>query len=262
MVTRHWYLLLLIGLVLHASAEAGLPKKKVLLLWHSPDGHPAATHEYQLGQKILKSTLEKHASVDAALICADDPWKEGPELLANADGVVLFVSEGAKWLQADPKRLAAFQALAKRKGGLSVLHWGMGTKDAKNIPAFVDLFGGCHGGPDRKYQIVSGDIYAVACNHPVVTGLRKFNGRDEFYYHLKFPSLKKNAVQPLLEVEIDKEPHTVAWAYARPDGGRSFGFSGLHYHSNWQMPEYRRFVTQGVMWTLDLKIPLDGIPVK
>src|SRR6266487_3930946 len=75
------------------------------------------------------------------------PWKEGPELLAKADGVVLFVSEGARWLNANPERLAAFQACAKRKAGLAVLHWGMGSKDAKNIQPFVDLFGGCHGGP-------------------------------------------------------------------------------------------------------------------
>src|SRR5262249_23221676 len=143
---------LCLGLLLLFAApiDAGAPKKRVLLLWQSPDGHPKDTHEYQLGQKILKATLEKHAAVEATLVCADDPWKDGPDLLAKADGVVLFVSEGAKWLSADENRLAAFRACAKRKAGLSVLHWGMGTKDAKNIDAFVDLFGGCHGGPDRK----------------------------------------------------------------------------------------------------------------
>jgi type 1 glutamine amidotransferase len=240
--------------------NAGTPKKRVLLLWQSPDGHPKDTHEYQLGQKILKATLEKHAPIEATLVNADDPWKDGPELLAKADGVVLFISEGAKWLSADEKRLTGFRAAAKRKVGLSVLHWGMGTKDAKNIDAFVELFGGCHGGPDRKYKVLKTDAFVKAeKRHPIQLGLSKFEVREEFYYTLKFP---KDGVTPILHAKIDGEDHVVAWAHTRKDEGRSFGFSGLHFHENWQMPEYRRLVAQGLMWTLDLPIPKDGIAVK
>jgi type 1 glutamine amidotransferase len=233
-------------------------KKQVLLLWHSPDGHPKDTHEYQLGQKILKATLEKHAAVEATLVCADDPWKEGPDLLTKADGVVLFVSEGAKWLSADEKRLAAFRASAKRGVGLAVLHWGMGTKDAKNIDAFVELFGGCHGGPDRKYKVVDTEAKLAVKSHPILSGLADFKARDEFYYTLKFAKART----PLLNVTIDGEPHPVAWTLEREGGGRSFGFSGLHFHENWQLPEYRRLVAQGVLWTLELPVPKDGIAVK
>ena len=38
---------------------------------------------------------------------------------------------------------------------------------------------------------------------------------------------------------------------------RSFGFSGLHFHDNWRLPEYRRLVAQGVLWSLKLPIPAD-----
>ena len=253
-----WGLVLVLLGIFAPPLDAGAPKKRVLLLWHSPDGHPKETHEYQLGQKILKATLEKHAAVDAILVNADDPWKEGPELLAKADGVVLFASEGAKWLNSDAKRLAAFQASAKRGAGLAVLHWGMGTKDAKNIQPFVDLFGGCHGGPDRKYKVVETEAKLADKAHPILRGLADFKVREEFYYTLKFAKSKT----PLLNVAIDGEMHSVAWALTRPDGGRSFGFSGLHFHENWQLPEYRRLVAQGVLWTLDLPIPKDGIAVK
>ena len=252
-----WGLLLLASSVFVAPLEAGEAKKRVLLLWQSPDGHPKETHEYQLGQKILKATLEKHAAIDAALVNADEPWKEGPDLLAKADGVVLFVSEGAKWMSANPERLAAFQAAAKRGAGLAVLHWGMGTKDAKNIAAFVELFGGCHGGPDRKYKIVQTDAKVAERAHPILNGLGDFKVRDEFYYTLKFAKTRI----PLLNVTIDGESYPVAWALERDGGGRSFGFSGLHFHENWQLREYRRLVAQSVMWTLDLPIPKDGIAV-
>jgi type 1 glutamine amidotransferase len=255
-----WGLLILSCAVFLAPADAVQKKKRVLLLWQSPDGHPKDTHEYQLGQKILKRELDKFASLDVELVDADDPWKDGPKLLTKADGVVLFVSEGAKWMSADPKRLAAFQECAKRGAGLAVLHWGMGTKDAKNIAAFVDLFGGCHGGPDRKYKVVQTDAHVNAeKRHPIQFGLENFKLRDEFYYQLKFA---KDDWRPVLHVNIDGKVHPVAWAYSRKDGGRSFGFSGLHFHENWQLPEYRRLVTQGVLWTLEVRIPKDGIVVK
>ena len=68
-------------------------------------------------------------------------------------------------------------------------------------------------------------------------------------------------VRPLVQVTIDGHPETVCWAWERPDGGRSFGFSGLHFHANWQQPAYRRLIGQGVLWTLKQAIPKDGLPV-
>jgi hypothetical protein len=69
-------------------------------------------------------------------------------------------------------------------------------------------------------------------------------------------------VKPILKAAIDGKDEMVSWAWARPDGGRSFGFSGLHFHANWNREEYRRMVSQGVLWTLDLAIPEEGLPVK
>src|SRR5262245_14228572 len=107
-------------LILAAGAEAGEPaKKKLLLLWQGPDGHPPQTHEYEAGQKTLAKLLEKTPGLDVSLVRVDEPWRDGPEVLAKADGIVIFVSEGAKWTQADPKRAAALADLAKRKGGIS-----------------------------------------------------------------------------------------------------------------------------------------------
>jgi type 1 glutamine amidotransferase len=256
---RRWIALIVAFLAAALPAHAqGIRKSRVLLLWQSPDGHPKDTHEYQLGQKILKRELDRFPVIDAVLANADEPWRDGPKLLADADGVVLFASEGAKWLNNNAERLAAFQACAKRKTGLVVLHWGMGTKDAKYIEPFVALFGGCHGGPDRKYQVLQTDVKVATKAHPIAVGLGNFKARDEFYYTLKFA--KK--ITPIVNATIDGEAHAVAWAMEREGGGRSFGFSGLHFHENWQMPEYRRLVTQAVLWTLDVPIPKEGIVVK
>ena len=254
-------LLLLLPGVLPADDKpaAGKPAR-VLLLWHSPDGHPRTTHEYQAGMRIIARQLQRHRGIQALLVHANDPWREGPELLEGADAAALFVSEGANWLSGNPKRLAAFQRLAARGGGLIGLHWGIGTRKAEPIPAFLSLLGGCHGGPDRKYTVVTARVTPARDPHPVLSGIRAFEVKDEFYYKLKF--VRGGAgVTPLLKVPINGAPETVSWAWQRPGGGRSFGFSGLHFHANWQTPEYRRLVVQGILWTLKQPIPPGGIKV-
>ena len=65
-----------------------------------------------------------------------------------------------------------------------------------------------------------------------------------------------------MRVPIEGSTETVGWAWQRPDGRRSFGYSGLHFHVNWRHEQYRRLIAQAVLWTLKLPIPKDGAKVK
>ncbi|MBM4005026.1 MAG: ThuA domain-containing protein [Planctomycetes bacterium] len=96
--------------------------------------------------------------------------------------------------------------------------------------------------------------------HPVCRGIRSFAVRDEFYYQLKRVK-RPTSITPLLQATLEGNAETIAWAWNRADGGRSFGFTGLHFHENWKLPEYRRFVAQGILWSLKLPIPEDGVKV-
>jgi len=254
------FLLVGVVLLLGLNTLQGAPKKELLLIGVGPDGHPAATHEYLAGLRILQKCLKDVPDLEIRYIDASGPWKDGPDLLKRADAVVLFVAEGARWLQEDPARLKALQQMAANKGGLTVLHWGMGARDAKYIDDFTKLFGGCHGGPDRKYQVLETKVHVADPKHPVLRGIESFSAKDEYYYKLKFQ--KDAKIQPLFQAEIDGNKETVAWAWERPDGGRSVGFSGLHFHDNWKLKEYRRLVTQGVVWTLGRDVPEKGMPVE
>jgi type 1 glutamine amidotransferase len=229
-------------------------RKKLLLIGQGPDGHKPITHEYMAGLKVLAALLAKVPEVDVTTVQADGKWAEGPELIDRADGVVLFLAEGAKWVSHDKARLAAFRRLAARGGGRVTLHWAMGAREAGPVKEYLTLFGGCHGGPDRKYKELT--TKATVGDHVIATGVKNFTVKDEFYYRLKFP---EKAPASVLKVAIDGEEHTVAWA--SEEKGRAFGFSGLHLHENWKRPEYRRLVTQGVLWTLVLPIPEGGVDV-
>jgi type 1 glutamine amidotransferase len=244
-----------------SAPKANVRPKRLLLLSQGPDGHPWSTHEYAAGARILAKCFQPIEGLQAILVNADEPWKEGPELLDGADGVVLFLAEGARWANQDPARLRAFQKLAQRGGGFVCLHWGMGTRAAENIEPFLNLYGGCHGGPDRKFQVLTARTALAAPEHPILRGVGPVEVRDEFYYELKFRK-PDTGLTPLLRVPIDGQMQTVAWAWERPEGGRSFGFSGLHFHKNWKLLEYRRMAAQAVLWTLNLPIPESGLPVE
>jgi Trehalose utilisation len=247
------------------SSTANTRPKRLLLLGQKPDNHPFGSHEYMAAARLMAKLLSQQEGLQTIVVQADSPWRDGPELLDGADGAVVFLSEGAKWLVEDADRLAAFHRLAERRGGLTCLHWGMGTREAAPIAEFVLLFGACHGGPDRKYKVVKVSARPTTQpngpRHPILNGLAPFEVHDEFYYALK-RSPKPERFTPLIQVRIDDVDETVAWAWERSDGGRSFGFSGLHDHTNWKLAEYRRLVVQGILWSIDRPIPEAGVPVE
>lgn len=247
------------GLEVVAEETPAARPKRLLLLQQGPDGHAWASHEYHDGVRILAEILQRVPGLQVIVVDADEPWSGGPELLDGADGAFLYLAEGAKWLSRNPTRLAAFEKLAERKGGLVALHWGIGTKTAEPVDNFVQLFGGCHGGPDRKYKIVNTSI-KLRKEHPILRGVEPSEVEDEFYYRLKFPKTGPR-ITPLVDVEIDGASHTVGWAWERSGGGRSAGFSGGHYHRNWKLASYRRLVSQSILWSIGHEIPQKGIPV-
>jgi hypothetical protein len=242
------------------AADQAPAKKKILLVGQQRDNHPVTTHEFLPGLGVLSACLKQNPAVEVTISEAADGWADGPDLIRKSDGVVLYVSEGAKFIAVDPRRRDALAQLAARGGGLTALHWGTGTKDAQYIESFVNLFGGCHGGPDRKYQVLETTLKPVDIEHPAARGLTAIEARDEFYYRLKVPK-GEPAPRTLLAATIDGADERVGWTWERADGGRSFGFTGLHFHENWSKTFYRRAVTNGVLWTLKVEIPKEGSPV-
>jgi hypothetical protein len=250
-----------------------VPTQRLLLIGQGPDGsHKPTTHEYFAGANLVARLLRGQPNLETVIVRADGDWSDGPQLLDRADAVVVYVSEGAKWLSADAARLAAFRRLAERKGGLVVLHWGTGTRAAEPIAPFVQLFGACHGGPDRKFQVFEEVTpQAASAEHPILRGVKPNTVREEFYFALKMVSRDKAApvtlsdasspITPLLRIPTDTTSGTVCWSWDRPDGGRSFGFTGLHFHENWQQEWYRRLIAQATLWTLKRDIPAKGLDV-
>jgi hypothetical protein len=56
-------------------------------------------------------------------------------------------------------------------------------------------------------------------------------------------------------------PEILAWAFERSAGGRSFGFTGAHFHRNWDDENFRRLVVNAILWSAKLEVPPGGARV-
>lgn len=102
------------------------------------------------------------------------------------------------------------------------------------------------------------DVRPADANHPICRGWKAFNARDEFYYRIRFlPEVK-----PVVVAALGGSDQTIGWSYERPDGGRSFGFTGCHFHKNFGVAEFRKLITNAVLWTAKAEVSAHGAPVE
>ena len=45
----------------------------------------------------------------------------------------------------------------------------------------------------------------------------------------------------------------------RADGGRGVGFTGGHYHKNWQNDSFRKVVLNACLWICKMEVPTEGV---
>ena len=67
----------------------------------------------------------------------------------------------------------------------------------------------------------------------------------------------KGPYKHILEASGRKE--AVMWSVERPDGGRGFGFTGGHYHTNWQNEQFRKTILNALCWVSKVEVPQAGV---
>src|SRR5262245_13354514 len=111
-------------------------------------------------------------------------------------------------------------------------------------------------------------------NHPITRGVKPFKIRDEWYYNMRFLADMKGVTPILTATPPDNtrgtedatkhpgRPEAVARRCERDAGGRAFGFTGGHTHKNWATEDFRRLVTNAILWAGHVDVPKDGAKVE
>lgn len=101
-------------------------------------------------------------------------------------------------------------------------------------------------------------------NHPITRGVTSWQINDGWLNGIQFVD-GLQGVTPLVwsgkdyeESRAGLDNQIVAWAYERPERGRSFCFTGLDAHSAWELPGMRQLMINGVLWTAGVEISSRG----
>ena len=261
------------GATCQSQAGAAESAKKIVFV-HGAASHGYGGHAYGPAFRMLARILNENVPAVTAVVVQDDG---DLSVLDTADAIVLG-SDGGRLVKSLGDRLEPLMA----KGvGLACIHYTVDPADAKAVERLIAWIGGAY----ERYWSVNPHWeaeFTTFPNHPVARGLKPFKAHDEWYYHMRFAKDMKgvtpilSAIPPESTRQRPDGPHSgnphvrartgmpevVGWVYQRPDGGRGFGFTGMHTHWNWAQDSYRKSVLNALVWIAGAEVPADGVPSK
>ena len=252
--------------------------RRIVFLAGRPS-HGYGSHEHLAGSRIIADAIQK-ASPNIKCEVYAGGWPEDEKVLDGADAIVMYADGGG-----GHPALAHLDVLGKhmaRGAGFACLHYAVEVPKDKGGPEFLKWLGG-YFETDWSVNPHWDANYTSLPVHPATRGVKPFVANDEWYFHMRFqPDMK--GVTPLLSAvppestmnrpdgphsgnpAVRKEvaerlPQHMAWAYDRADGGRSFGFTGGHFHWNWGREDILKLVCNAICWTAKAEVPVAGLPV-
>jgi len=270
-----------------------LGDQKKLVLFAGQRSHGYGAHEFNAGCLLMARLLaERVPGVHTTVynnhhhlkpehpVMDERGWPLDPTAFDNADAIVFFMNGG----DAHPinRHLAEIDACAERGVGLAFLHYAVEVPKGASGERFLDWTGGyfeAHWSVNPHWTIENAKL---AAGHPITRGVEPFSVHDEWYFHMRLrdglegvtPIL--SAVPPAETMARPDGPHSgnptvrarvargelehLAWARQRPDGGRGFGFTGLHDHKNFQVDGFRTLLLNAMVWVSGAEVPAGGVP--
>ena len=274
MLTRYngILLVLLFCITAHATAKE---KAKVVFISGTPS-HGAMKHEHRAGNMILAESLNRSGLDVEGVLVPHPGYPKDSSILKGADTVVIFCT-GHRGHVLNP-HLDEFDELMKSGTGVVMIHWATEAEKGKPGDKFLSWMGGfcdLHWSVNPHWTPNFKDFP----DHPIANGVKPFRVDDEWYYHMRFREPNDTVTKILTAIPPDStrerpdglhsnnpivrankgHREVLAWAYERPDGGRGFGCTGGHFHSNWANDDFRTLILNALVWTSGVTVPKNGI---
>ena len=254
----------------------------IVLIGGDKQGYPRTEHDYPDGilaiERLIKGSPQFQA-LNPVVKTFPTGFPSDLSQIADADVVLMYfgmdygdgerhVGTMGHALDNEPRRVAMERLMAKG-AGLIALHQASSLPNQTSVIPMADWLGGVRFGmADRGTEIAQIQI-AGAGKNPIANGLKPFELLDEFYPTFTFSTTDK--VTPILSAKVHiqtrnnhavfEEPpadHVIAWAAERPNGGRSFAFTGGHYLLTLDQPQIRDMLLNAILWTSKRDVPPAG----
>jgi type 1 glutamine amidotransferase len=260
-----------------------------LVIMAGKPSHAPRIHEFNAGAMLLKKCLSDVNGLNTAVL--KNGWPADESILESADAIVFYMDGGRRHevVQEEGRRLELINKRAAKGVGIGFMHYGVDIDPETAGEEFKRWIGG-HYETMFSCNPIWEPNFSHLPDHEVTRGVKPFQIKDEWYFNMRFISdipgnqpYKNDGTTfvPILFASPSdavrngpyvhpKGPykHIVAtkgraeamlWTVERPDGGRGFGFTGGHYHDNWQDDNFRKVVLNTMLWIAKVDVPADGV---
>jgi type 1 glutamine amidotransferase len=260
------------------SNDASAAGVKKIAFIAGKQSHGPGDHEYRAGFLLFQKCLANFPGISTVVY--SNGWPAETHALDDAAAIVMFSDgkEGQPALQDD--HLKYLGELMKKGVGFGCIHYAVEPTREKGEKEFIDWMGGAF----EVYKSVNPfwtAEFKQLPNHPVTRGVKPFSINDEWYFNMAFrPNME--GVTPILtavppaetmsrpdgdhsgnpevrKMVEQKLPQHMMWVVERADGGRGFGFTGGHRHSNWGNDNFRKVVLNAIVWIAKADVPENGV---
>ena len=257
-----------------------------LVMIAGPVSHPPLMHEFRAGSMLLQKRLEDFPGLKTVLVTNGWPTKmengkrvDDNSVFDGADAVFIYADGGGNHLAVRPERLELLRGLMKKGVSLGCAHYAVEVLPDKGGAEWKEWIGGHYENEFSCNPIWDADYKSLPA-HPITRGVKPFTTKDEWYFNMRFRDGKAGVKDILVATPSDAvrdgpyvhpkgpyphiqaakgKPETMMWAVERPDGGRGFGFTGGHFHKNWQNDDQRRLMLNALVWLAKLEVPAAGV---
>lgn len=251
-------------------------RKKVVLVAGHPS-HGPGDHEFNAGVQLLNKALKNQPNILSTFYL--NGWPKDMTAFDNADAILFYMDGGAGHPAIQDDHIQILKGLAKQGVGIGCAHYAVEVPAGPAGEAFQELIGGYY---EHQYSVnpMWQPDYQTFPEHPVTRGVKPFALVDEWYFNMRWPSDAKGITPILVAKPSDKvrggpyvypagpyehikaasgRDETMMWVFERPDGGRSFGFTGGHKHQNWGNENFRKVVLNALVWIAKADVPPNGV---
>lgn len=270
------------------DASQGTTQKRIVLIAGQPS-HPPGRHEFRAGTMLMQKALSGVPNLRVDVYTngwphrmVDDKPVDDHTALDGADAVLIYADGGDNHPAIQGDRMAVVNALAARGVGLGFAHYGVEVPVGPPGDAMHRWLGGFY---EHAYSVnpMWEPPFDSFPDHPIARGVSPFSTRDEWYFNMRWTPDERAAgrITPILAatpsdavrggpyvyppgpydhiVAASGRPETMMWVYERENGGRSFGFTGGHLHTNWGDANQRRIVLNALLWIAKMDVPAGGV---
>lgn len=275
-LTRRAFLGAAAGALAASTAGAAGPTRKLVMLAGKPS-HGPLEHEFNAGVLLLRSCLASVPGLEVAHYHGG--WPDSEKAFEGADGIFLYADGGAGHPFVQAGRLQIIGDYMRRGVGLLCAHYAVEVPKDRAGKEFQEWLGGYYEHQWSCNPMWTAEFTSLP-THPITRGVKPFAIRDEWYFNMRFrPEMK--GVTPILtatpsdatrdgpyvyprgpypHIQAAKgRPEALLWAVERPDGGRGVGFTGGHFHRNWQDDNFRKAVLNAALWICKVEVPAAGV---